>query len=138
MKRLPAPSRLSAVALALLLAVPGCQRDLPPDAAYRALVRAMAERDEEAAWDLLSAGTQGRLTERARVAAATAPGVVPSSARAVLAGDAPLAVRPPTSIALVESGPERAVLRVEAPGAKPADVVLVRERGGWRVELPVQ
>jgi hypothetical protein len=138
MKRLLAPPRLPALALALLLAVPGCQRDLPPDAAYRALVRAMAERDEEAAWDLLSAGTQARLTERARVAAAAAPGVVPRSARAMLAGDAPLAVRPPTSIAVVESGPERAVLRVEAPGARPADVVLVRERGGWRVELPVQ
>jgi hypothetical protein len=138
MKRLLAPPRLPALALALLLAVPGCQRDLPPDAAYRALVRAMAERDEEAAWDLLSAGTQARLSERARVAAAAAPGVVPPSARALLAGDAPLAVRPPTSIAVVESGPERAVLRVEAPGARPADVVLVRERGGWRVELPVQ
>jgi hypothetical protein len=56
----------------------------------------------------------------------------------MLAGDAPLAVRPPTSIAVVQSGPERAVLRVEAPGAKPADVVLVRERGAWRVDLPVQ
>jgi hypothetical protein len=138
MTRLLAPPCLPAAALALLLAVPGCQRDLPPDAAYRALVRAMAERDEEVAWDLLSAATQARLTERARVAAAAAPGVVAPGARAMLAGDAPLAVRPPTSIAVVQSGPERAVLRVEAPGAKPADVVLVRERGAWRVDLPVQ
>ena len=138
MKRLLATPRLPVLALALLLAVPGCQGDLPPDAAYRALVRAMAERDEAAAWDLLSAGTQARLAERARVAAAAAPGVVPPSARAMLAGDAPLAVRPPTSITVVESGPARAVLRVEAPGAGPADVVLVRERGSWRVDLPVQ
>ena len=136
-RRLASPY-LPALALALLLAAPGCQGDLPPDAAYRALERAMAERDEAAAWDLLSAGTQGRLVERARVAAAAAPGVVPPSARAMLAGDAPLAVRPPTSITVVQSGPDRAVLRVEAPGAGPADVVLVRERGSWRVDLPVQ
>jgi hypothetical protein len=138
MKRYLASHHLAPFALAILLAVPACQRDLPPDAAYRALVRAMAERDEEAAWDLLSSATQGRLTDRARVAAAAAPGVVPPSARAMLAGDAPLGVRPPTSITVVESGPDRAVLRVEAPGAKPGDVVLVRERGGFRVDLPVQ
>jgi hypothetical protein len=138
MKRLLAPPRLPALGLAFLLAVPGCQRELPPDAAYRALVRAVAERDEDAAWDLLSAGTQGRLAERARLAAAAAPGVVPPSGRAMLAGDAPLAVRPPTSIVVVQTGPERAILRVEAPGSAPADVVLVRERGGWRVELPAQ
>jgi hypothetical protein len=138
MKRRLASPYLFPFAVALLLAVPACQRDLPPDAAYRALVKAMAERDEEAAWDLLSAGTQARLAERARVAAAAAPGVVPPSARAMLAGDAPLAVRPPTSIVVVEVGPDRAVLRVEAPGAKTADVVLVRERGGFRVDLPVQ
>jgi hypothetical protein len=138
MKRRLASPYLFAFAVAFLLAVPACQRDLPPDAAYRALVKAMAERDEEAAWDLLSAATQAGLADRARVAAAAAPGVVPPSARAMLAGDAPLAVRPPTSIVVVEVGPDRAVLRVEAPGAKTADVVLVRERGGFRVDLPVQ
>ena len=138
MKRLLATPRLPVLALALLLAAPGCQGDLPPDAAYRALVRAMSERDEKAAWDLLSSATRARLEAQARVAAAAAPGVVPSSARALLAGDAPLAVLPPTSITVVESGPERALLRVEAPGAKPQEVVLVRERGGWRVDLPAQ
>jgi hypothetical protein len=138
MKGTFAPAHLVVLGVALLLAVPACQRDLPPDAAYRALVRAMSERDEKAAWDLLSSATRARLEAQARVAAAAAPGVVPSSARALLAGDAPLAVLPPTSITVVESGPERALLRVEAPGAKPQEVVLVRERGGWRVDLPAQ
>jgi len=138
MKGTFAPAPLVVLGVALLLAVPACQRDLPPDAAYRALVRAMSERDEKAAWDLLSSATRARLEAQARVAAAAAPGVVPSSARALLAGDAPLAVLPPTSITVVESGPERALLRVEAPGAKPQEVVLVRERGGWRVDLPAQ
>ena len=138
MKIRRAPASLSAALLAALVAVPACQRDLPPDAAYRALVRAMAERDEEAAWDLLSAETRQRLTERARVAAAAAPGVVPADARAMLAGDAPLAVLPPTSIAVVRVEGSRAVLRVEAPGAPPREVELVRERAGWRVTLPLQ
>jgi hypothetical protein len=138
MNRNLAPAPLAVLGLALLLAVPACQRDLPPDAAYRALVRAMSERDEKAAWDLLSSATRARLEAQARVAAAAAPGVVSPSARDQLAGDAPLAVLPPTSITVVESGPERALLRVEAPGAKPRDVVMVRERGGWRVDLPAQ
>jgi len=138
MKALRAPASLAGAALALLVTVPGCQRDLPPDAAYRALVRAMADRDEEAAWDLLSDDTRKRLAERARVAAAAAPGVVPGEARSLLAGDAPLAVLPPTSIAVQRTDGNRAMLRVEAPGAPPREVELVRERGGWRVMLPLQ
>jgi hypothetical protein len=138
MKRNHPPAVLVALLLAVLALVPACQRDLPPDATYRALVRAMAERDEEAAWDLLSDATRKRLTERAAVAAAAAPGVVTAGARAMLAGDAPLAVLPPTSIAVVQAGPEKAVLRVEVPGSGPRDVVLLRERGGWRVDLPAQ
>jgi hypothetical protein len=126
------------LAAALLALLPACQGDPPPDAAYRALVRAMAERDEQAAWNLLSAATQARLQEKARGAAAAAPGVVPPRAASLLAGDAPLAVLPPTSITVVQAGPGRAVLRVEAPGGAPRDVVLVRERGAWRVDLPAQ
>lgn len=133
-----APASLAGALLALLVALPACQRDLPPDAAYRALVRAMGDRDEEAAWDLLSDETRQRLTERARVAAAAAPGVVPADPRLLLAGDAPLAVLPPTSIAVLRADASRAILRVEAPGAPPREVELSRERGGWRVTLPLQ
>jgi len=129
---------LAALAAALVAVLPACQRDLPPDATYRALVRAAAERDETAAWNLLSSATQKRLEERARVAAAAAPGVVPASARSMLVGDASLGVRPPSSITGIEVGPDRAVLRVEAPDSPTRDVVLVREGGAWRVELPAQ
>jgi hypothetical protein len=128
----------AALATALVAVLPACQRDLPPDATYRALVRAAADRDEAAAWNLLSSATQKRLEERARAAAAAAPGVVPASARSMLIGDASLGVRPPSSITGVEVGPDRAVLRVEAPDSPTRDVVLVREGGAWRVELPAQ
>jgi len=133
--RLALASR-AALAAALVAVLPACQRDLPPDATYRALVRAAAERDEAAAWNLLSSATKKRLEERARVAAAAAPGVVPASARSMLVGDASLGVRPPSSITGVEAGPDRAVLRVEAPDSPTRDVVLVREGGAWRVDLP--
>ena len=126
-------------ALALLAAFPACQvRDLPPDAAYRALVRAVADRDEAAAWELLSSATQARLVARARTAAAEAPGVVSPEARSLLAGDAALSVLPPRAITVLEAGADRAVLRVEAPAAETRDVVVVRERGGWRIDLPGQ
>jgi len=125
-----------ALAAALVAVLPACQRDLPPDAAYRALVRAAADRDEAAAWNLLSSATRNRLEERARLAAAAAPGVVSPSAQSMLLGDAALGVRPPSSITTVESGIDRAVLHVEAPDSPPRDVVLLREGGAWRVDLP--
>ncbi len=127
---------VAALALAVA-ALPGCQsRDLPPDATYRALVRAVAEKDEGAAWELLSSATRRRLEERARVAAAAAPGVVAPDARSLLVGDAALAVRPPRAITVASAAPDRTVLRVEPPGGPAQDVVLVREGGAWRVDLP--
>jgi hypothetical protein len=138
MKTRPALAARAALAAALVAVVPACQRDLPPDATYRALVRAAADRDEAAAWNLLSSATKKRLEERARMAAAAAPGVVPASAQSMLVGDASLGVRPPSSITAVEAGPDRAVLRVEAPDSPARDVVLVREGGAWRVDLPAQ
>jgi hypothetical protein len=129
-----APAAL--VAAAILAALPGCERDLPPDATYRALVRAVADRNEAAAWELLSAGTRKRLGERAAAAARAAPGIVSPDGRSLLIGDAALAVRPPRAITVVSGGPDRAVLRVEGAEGRPVDVVLLREGGAWRVDLP--
>jgi hypothetical protein len=127
---------LPVLAAAVLAALPACGRDLPPDATYRALVRAMADRDAEAAWALLSADSQRWLQERARGAAAAAPGVVSSSARQLLVGDASLGAPSPRSIEVVSASADRAVLRVEGRAGAPQDVTLVREGGRWRVEIP--
>lgn len=128
--------RLAAVAALALALGPACSRDLSPDATYRALAKAVAERDGDAAWALLSAGSQVWLQERAKGAAAAGPGVVNSSARLLLIGDAALGARPPRSIEVVSEGADRAVLRVEAPGGAPQDVTLVREGGRWKVQIP--
>ncbi len=121
--------------LALLSLSPACARDLGPEAAYRSFLKAVADRDADRAWNLLSRASQKRLDERARAAAAQAPGVVPPSGRQLLLGDAALQARPAAAVALVSQTGQRAVLRVEVQGAPPREVTLVHE-GRWRVELP--
>ena len=125
---------LAALAAAALLLPTACTRDPGPEATYRALTRAVAERDEEAAWALLSKGPQAWLEARAREAAKAAPGVVPQSARQLLLGDAALSAVPPTLVELVRSDAAEAVLRVRSPGGEAAEVRLVREGGAWKVE----
>ena len=130
------PALAAAALAALAAAVPGCAPDPGPEATYRALVRAVAERDADAAWELLSADSRAWLAERARRAAAAAPGVASADPRALLLGDASLGAPPPRVLERVRADGARAALRVEAPGAPPAEVALVREGGRWRVELP--
>ncbi len=121
--------------LSLLSLSFACARELGPDAAYRSFLKAVADRDADKAWNLLSRESQKRLDEKARAASARAPGVVPPSGRQLLLGDAALQVRPAGSVAVVSQTGQRAVLRVEVEGAPPRQVTLVRE-GRWRVELP--
>jgi hypothetical protein len=127
-------TRLSALAaLALALA---CRRaEERPDEAYRAFARAVADRDADRAYALLSSDTQAWLDERARSAAASAPGVVPSSGRSLLLGDASLAPRQMGEVVVLREARDRAVLSVAEEGAGKGDVELVRERG-WRVRIP--
>jgi hypothetical protein len=122
--------------LALLALAPACARELGPEASYRALVKAMAERDADRAWSLLSAASQKRLDALARAAAARAPGVVPASGRQLLIGDAALASPSLVSVSLQSQSGDRAALQVEEAGRAPRRVVMVREGGRWRVELP--
>lgn len=114
---------------------PACARELGPEAAYRSFLKAAADRDADRAWNLLSQASQKRLDEKARAAAARAPGVVPPSGRQLLLGDAALQARAATAVAVVSQTGQRAVLRVEVEGAPPREVTLVHE-GRWRVELP--
>lgn len=122
--------------LALALSLGACARDLGPEAAYRSLVRAVAERDADKAWSLLSQGSQKRLDALAREAAARAPGVVSPSGRQLLLGDGSLAARPLARVEVASQEGDRAVLRVEEEGRPPREVTMVREGRGWRVELP--
>ncbi len=127
---------MRAAPLAALLALGfACSRGEGPEAAYRAFVRAVAERDADGAFALLSVGSRRRLDERARAAARSAPGVVAPSGAQLLLGDASRGARRVVAISVASESGDRAVLRVETEGAASAEVTLVRE-GGWRVELP--
>ncbi len=123
-------------ALALALATAACARDPGPEAAYRSLAKAVVDRDADKAWSLLSRDSQKRLDALAREAAARAPGVVATSGRQLLLGDASLASRPLELVELMSQDGDHAVLRVKEEGRPPRQVSLVRQGGGWRVELP--
>ncbi|HZY03510.1 MAG TPA: hypothetical protein VFF02_08410 [Anaeromyxobacteraceae bacterium] len=122
--------------LALLLSLAACAREHGPEEAYRSLAKAVADRDADKAWSLLSRDSQKRLEALASQAAARAPGVVSPSARQLLLGDASLAARPLAQLTVASQEGDRAVLRVEEQGRPPRQVTMVREARGWRVELP--
>jgi hypothetical protein len=128
---------MRSLALGAALALAACApRDTPPDAVYRAFARAASERDAAAAWPLLSARTRAWLDARARAAAAEAPGLLSPSGQRLLFGDAAARARPLKEIAVLRSDAGRAELRVADAGGAVAEVVLVREGGGWRIDLP--
>lgn len=120
---------------ALLAAAACAQREASPEAAYRGFVRAVADRDGDQAWALLSADTRAWLDARAREAAAHAPGVVPPSGRDLLLGDAARAARPAAEVIVRRESRDRALLEVREEGGPAREVELVRERG-WKVRLP--
>lgn len=129
-------TRLSALALAAALALPGCRKPGPPDAAYRSFTQAAREGDSGTAWELLSQRTREWLDRRAADAASKAPsGVVSSSGRDLLLGNAALAAPKVKSIVILRESRDRAVLKVEAEGQPAREVTLVNE-GGWRVDIP--
>ncbi len=125
--------RLAPLALALALAA--CARDPGPEAAYRSLAKAVADRDADKAWSLLSRESQKRLDALAREAAARAPGVIAPGGRQLLLGDAALGSRPLARLEVASQEGDRAVLRVEEAGRPPRDVSMVREGRSWRVEI---
>ena len=126
---------LAALALAAALAAGCARREGSPETAYRAFARAAADRDAERVWALLSTDTRAWLDERARGAAARAPGIVPASGKQLLLGDAALTVRPLGAVVLRRESRDRAILEVTEEGGAAREVELVREQG-WRVRLP--
>ncbi len=128
------PVRRDSFALILLLVL-SCAREGSPADAYRAFTRAVADRDADRAFGLLSRDTQAWLDSRAAQVAAVAPGVVPASGRQLLLGDASLAPRPPIRVTVVRESRDAAVLEVSEEHGPPRAVQMVRD-GGWRVRVP--
>jgi hypothetical protein len=127
--------RVSAAAFtAFVLLAAGCSRDVTPAGAYRAFARAVAERDADRAFGLLSKDTQAWLDARAAGVARLAPGVVPASGRQLMLGDAALGPGPRLQVVVLRESRDVAVLEVSDGGAR-REVEMVRE-GSWRVRIP--
>ncbi len=119
--------------LALLLACTPAQPG--PGAAYRAFTQAVADRDADRAWGLLSSDTRAWLDARARVASTAAPGVVASGGEDLLLGTATREARPLASLVVLRASRDEAVVEAQEEGGARRQVELVRE-GGWRVRIP--
>ena len=130
---MPRMRLVSSLLLAMLLAC--VAREGSPDLACRALARAVADRDAERAWALLSSDTQAWLDARAKKVAAAAPGVVPASGEQLLLGTASRRSRPLSGVVVLRESRDRAVVEVEEEGGAKHEVELVRENG-WRVRIP--
>lgn len=110
-------------------------RESNPEGVYRAFASAVAERDGDRAWALLSADTKAWLDARARELSLASPGVIAASGQRLVLGPASSAVPPLVSVRVVkESGGLAVVEAVDSGGAK-SRVELVREKG-WRVRIP--
>lgn len=124
-----------AFAVVLASALACAAREGSPDVAYRAFARAVADRDADRAWSLLSSDTQAWLEARAKAVAAAAPGVVQPSGRQLLLGTAARSGRPLANVVVIRESRDRAIVEVEEEGGARHQVEMVRE-SGWRVRVP--
>lgn len=131
------PLRALALLLALLLASPGCRRDLGPAERYAAFAAEARDGDADAVWSMLSTSSREALDARARaLAARVPPGVVAASGRQLVLGDLAPRARRPRSVTVVRESRDAAVVAVEVEGQGVREVALVREGGVWRVVVP--
>ena len=133
-------ARRHALRLLGLLALAGslaCSK--PTDApakTFRLFVERVQAQDTDGAWDLLSSDTRAALTELVAKRAAASGGAIPADPKQAVFGSASLAA-PIESVEVKEAGERRAILAVAHPGGESQEVTMVREEGGWRLDLEV-
>ncbi|AKU90205.1 hypothetical protein AKJ08_0592 [Vulgatibacter incomptus] len=106
-----------------------------PEKAFRTFVEKVQARDVEGAWDLLSLGTQQDLTTLIEQRAKATGGAIPSDPRVAVLGSASLA-HPIDDLKEIAKSDDKAALEVTS-GGETRRVHMVREKGGWRVDLDV-
>lgn len=132
-----APRPLALLALAALLALPACRRDVGPADRYRAFAAAARAGKAEEVWAMLSEASRAELDRRAGDLAAKAPpGVLARSGRALVLGDLSALAPRASAVVVVRESRDQAVLAVEVEGGPAREVTLVREGGVWRVVVP--
>ena len=117
-------------------ALAGCNRprfDNPLDA-YRSIARAVQKGEANVAWGALSEGSRNILEQRARAISADSGGAVGEDARMLFFGSG---VQPPMAqeLALVSQEGDVALLSVKPEEGPAREVRMVREAGGWKLDV---
>ncbi len=133
--RKPPPRSLWVVLVALAACHPGPAP--APEAAYRAFVTAYAKGDADAAWALVSSGTQAALTRAAQEAAA-AEHVKPPKDGELLMFQGDVLPQKIKDVSVGEKRGDRVELAVTDDAGGQEKVSLVREQGKWRVDLTAE
>lgn len=120
-------------ALVAALAAVGCRGASTPEEAYRTFASALQRRDDDRAWDLLSAASRDHLDRMAREASAASGGAVPASGKVMIVAGDPHA-KAIRSVTEVSRSGDSAVVAVD-DGSGPREVRMVRESFRWRVRL---
>jgi hypothetical protein len=122
--------------LLLALVVLACEPK-PPDAAetYRAFTTALGAGESETAWALLSKQTRAALTTAAVAAAAAEGKPAPADGRRLAFGEARQLSRKVQRVEVRSATATTAEVEVVDEKEAHERVTLVREDGGWRVEL---
>jgi hypothetical protein len=117
----------------LLLVLAGCKGETNPEDAYRTFAAALANRDSDKAFGMLSQGSQQKLTRLAQEASRQAEGGVPPDPRRMIVSGDP-AAKPIKEIKLLSRSSDSALISVD-DGAGPRQVKMVREGFRWKVDL---
>jgi hypothetical protein len=126
-----------ALLLLALAGAAGCVKPTDdPVKTFRLFVERVQAQDTDGAWELLSRDTRGALTDLVARRSAASGGAIPADPKQALFGSATLA-RPIAGVEVAEPGDRRAVLRVTHPGGDTQSVTMVKEEGGWRLQLEV-
>ncbi len=121
------------VALLACLILSGCKGETTPEDAYRTFAAALANRDGDKAFSMLSQESQEKLTKLAQEASAKAQGGVPADPRRMIVSGDP-AAKAIKEVKVVSRGQGSAVISVD-DGSGPKPVKMVREGLRWKVSL---
>jgi hypothetical protein len=124
--------------LAFLLVAPalaGCHAQQSPDDTFRAFTLAVISHQIDAAWELISKDSQEAMTQATAAAVARAPkGSIPSDPKSFLFGEDVQLARPVRDIKVLDQNDKLAHLEIATDDGK-HNVTLVRENGGWKLDL---
>lgn len=130
-------ARRFALLVVLASSLAGCAKPTDdPAKTFRLFVERVQAQDTDGAWELLSSDTRGALTDLVQRRAAASGGAIPSDPKEAVFGSASLA-SPIQSVEVKESSDRRAILKVTHPTGESEAVTMVREEGGWRIDLEV-